>query len=137
VPVNSLDFPRYEFFYPWEYAYQRQTQFIANHRSIIQFKRDANASFVTGLAANAQDNMRIRQTLAAEFRYLAGFQEFLEGMPLSKQYQVFDDALSVAPWNDSLRARIYLQYVYNARSSRLPAERARLRQKAEALYEQP
>lgn len=137
VPVNSLDFPRYEFFYPWEYAYQRQTQFIANHQSIIQFKRDANASFVTGLAANAQDNMRIRQTLGAEFRYLAGFQKFLEGMPLSKQYQVFDDALSVAPWNDSLRARIYLQYLYNARSSRLPAERIRLRQKAEALYEQP
>lgn len=70
----------------------------------------------------------------AEFRYLDGFRTFLEGMPLEEQYRVFDDALTVAPWNDSLRARIYLQYLYNASTRRIPAERARLIERAKALY---
>lgn len=134
TPVNSLEFPRYEFFYPWEYAYQRQSQFIDNHAFIIELKRAAYADFLAGLDANAGDTARMRQTVAAEFRYLAGFQKFLEGMTLTEQYRIFDDALAVAPWNDSLRARIYLQYLYNASTRSLPAERSRLMQRAEDLY---
>jgi spermidine synthase len=134
TPVNSLEYPRYEFFYPWEYAYQRQTQFIANHEFIIELKRAGYPDFLAGLEANAQGTARMRQTIAAEFRYLAGFQRFLEGMTLKDQYRVFDDALAVAPWNDSLRARIYLQYIYNASTRKLPAERSRLKQRAEDLY---
>jgi hypothetical protein len=53
--------------------------------------------------------LRLRQALAAEDRYLAGFLRFLQGMPLDDIYRVFDDALAVAPWNDILRARIYAQ----------------------------
>jgi spermidine synthase len=134
IPVNSLEFPRYEFFYPWEYAYQRQTQFIANHELIIELKRAAYVEFLAGLEASTRDTARMRQTMAAEFRYLAGFQKFLEGMTLTEQYRIFDDALAVAPWNDSLRARIYLQYIYNASTRRQPAERSRLMQRAEDLY---
>lgn len=134
TPVNSLEFPRYEFFYPWEYAYQRQSQFIDNHAFIIELKRAAHADFLAGLEGDARDAARMRQTVAAEFRYLGGFQQFLEGMTLTEQYRVFDDALAVAPWNDSLRARIYLQYLYNASTRRMPAERSRLMQRAEDLY---
>lgn len=134
TPVNSLEYPRYEFFYPWEYAYRRQSQFIDNHAFIIELKRAAHANFLAGLEADASDTARMRQTVAAEFRYLAGFQKFLEGMTLTEQYRIFDDALAVAPWNDSLRARIYLQYLYNASTSRLPAERSRLMQRAGDLY---
>lgn len=68
-----------------------------------------------------------------EFRYLAGFQKFLEGTPLEEQFRIFDDALAVAPWNDSLRARIYLQYRYFASTRWDPAERARLMRKANDL----
>jgi len=134
TPVNSLEYPRYEFFYPWEYAYQRQTQFIANHEFIIELKRAGYTDFLAGLEANARGTARMRQTIAAEFRYLAGFQRFLEGMTLQDQYRIFDDALAVAPWNDSLRARIYLQYSYNASTRKLPAERSRLKRRAEDLY---
>ncbi|MFC1688886.1 fused MFS/spermidine synthase [Pseudomonadota bacterium] len=134
TPVNSLDFPRYEFFFPWEYGYQRQAQFIANHAFIIGMKKVSLLSFLDSLEMNAPETTRMMQTLAAEFRYLNGFQKFLQGMGLNEQYKVFDDALAVAPWNDSLRARIYLQYLYNASTRRLPEERARLMKRAEALY---
>ena len=133
-PVNSLEFPRYEFFYPWEYAYQRETQFIANHELLISLKRAAFPAFLADLEASTDDKTRIRQTVAAEFRYLAGFRKFLEGMPLAEQYRVFDDALAVAPWNDSLRARIYAQYRYQASASRDPVQRERLENKARSLY---
>ena len=134
VPVNSLDFPRYEFFYPWDYAWQRQTQFIANHAFIIELKKAAFADFLENLELSPRDKVRIHQSIAAELRYLDGFQKFLEGRPLDEQYRIFDDALAVAPWNDSLRARIYLQYLYNASTRRIPGERARLMERAEALY---
>jgi spermidine synthase len=133
-PVNSLEFPRYEFFYPWEYAYRRETQFIANHDLLISLKRAAFPAFLAGLEASTEAKARIRQTVAAEFRYLAGFRKFLEGMPLAEQYRVFDDALAVAPWNDSLRARIYAQYRYMASVSRDPAKREHLANKAQSLY---
>ena len=77
---------------------------------------------------------KLKQTLAAEFRYLAGFQEFLKGISVSEQYRLFDYALSLAPWNDSLRARIFAQYSYIASTRRDPAEQARLMQRANALY---
>jgi spermidine synthase len=134
VPVNSLDHPRYEFFHPWDYARERESQFIANHEMVIGFKRQANTDFLADLGANAQDSARLRQTMAAEFRYLAGFQKFLEGITLAEQYRIFDDALAVAPWNDSLRARIFAQYSYIASTRTDPAERARMTQRANALY---
>ncbi|MBT8049211.1 MAG: fused MFS/spermidine synthase, partial [Gammaproteobacteria bacterium] len=107
APVNSLQFPRYEFYYPWDYARERDTQFIDNHALIIEMKRQGFSAFLASQELGANAVQRLRQTLAAEFRYLSGFQQFLEGMPLEEQYRVFDDALAVAPWNDSLRARIY------------------------------
>jgi hypothetical protein len=82
-----------------------------------------------------QDSAKLRQTLAAEFRYLEGFRKFLAGIPLAEQYRIFDDALAVAPWNDSLRARIFSQYSHIASTRTNPAERARLMQRANSLYE--
>jgi spermidine synthase len=134
--INSLEHPRYEFFYPWDYAHERQAQFIANHKFIIDMKRAAHSDFLASLETDPQSSARLRQTFAAELRYLAGFQKFLEGTTLTEQYRLFDDALSVAPWNDSLRARIFAQYSYIASTRKDPAERARLMQRANALYEQ-
>jgi hypothetical protein len=82
-----------------------------------------------------QDTARIKQTFAAEFRYLEGFRKFLAGIPLTEQYRIFDDALAVAPWNDSLRARIFSQYLHIASTRTNPSERARLMQRANSLYE--
>ena len=133
--VNSLDHPRYEFFYPWDFTRDRDTRFIENHALITDMKRRAFSGFLASQGLDTLEDRRLRQTLAAEFRYLAGFQQFLEGMPLEEQFRVFDDALAVAPWNDSLRARIFAQYSYIASTRRNPAERARFQQRADALYE--
>jgi spermidine synthase len=134
-PINSLDHPRYEFFYPWDYAHERDKQIITNHGFLYELKRAAFPEFLAGIEQNVKDLPRFKQTLSAEFRYLIAFQKFLAGMPLDEQYRIFDDALAVAPWNDSLRARIYAQYSYFASTRSNPAERARLMERANSLYE--
>lgn len=136
VPVNTLEYPRYEFYYPWDYAREKDTQFIANHALIIEMKMAAASGLVVSQQLGAQDTLRLSQSLAAEFRYLSGFQKFLEGTTINEQYRIFDDALAVAPWNDSLRARIFAQYRYIASTRRDPVERARFLDRANALYQQ-
>jgi spermidine synthase len=133
--LNSLDHPRYEFFYPWDYAIEKQNKFIANHDFILKLKRVAYPDYLASFEKGLQDTARLKQTFAAEFRYLEGFRRFLTGIPLTEQYRIFDDALAVAPWNDSLRARIFSQYLHIASTRRNPSERARLMQRANSLYE--
>jgi spermidine synthase len=133
--INSLDHPRYEFFYPWDYAIDKEKKFIANHDFILKLKREAYPDYLASLEKGMPDTAKLRQTLAAEFRYLEGFRKFLAGIPLTEQYRIFDDALAVAPWNDSLRARIFSQYMHIASTRRNPAERARLMQRANSLYQ--
>jgi spermidine synthase len=133
--VNSLDHPRYEFFFPWDYAIDRQEKFIANHEFLLELKREAYPDFLIRLGEGKQDTGRLSQTFDAELQYQAGFGKFLRGIPVEEQYRIFDQALALAPWNDSLRARIYAQYEYIASSSRDPVERVRRMRKAQALYE--
>jgi len=133
--LNSLDHPRYEYFYPWDYAIERQRKFLANHEFLLKLKREAYLDFLSSLEESMEDTARLQQTFAAEFRYLSGFGKFLKGIPVTEQYRIFDAALAIAPWNDSLRARIYSQYVYVASTSRNPSERVRLMQRANSLYE--
>jgi len=132
--INSLDHPRYEFFYPWDYAIDKEKKFIANHDFILKLKREAYPDYLGSLDKGMQDTAKLRQTFAAEFRYLEGFRKFLTGIPLTEQYRIFDDALAVAPWNDSLRARIFAQYSHIASTRRNPSERARLMKRANSLY---
>jgi len=132
--LNSLDHPRYEFFYPWDYTIDRQNKFMANHEFLLELKRKAYVEFLTSLGQGMQDSGRMNQTFAAEFRYQSGFGKFLQGIPVEEQYRIFDGALATAPWNDSLRARIYAQYEHIASSSRNPLERKRRMRKAHALY---
>jgi spermidine synthase len=132
--VNSLDFPHYEFYRPWDYARDRAGKVVENHELLIDLKRKAYPEFLTALAGKVPDRVRLRQGLTAEERYLKGFGKFLTGMPIEESYRVFDDALAVAPWNDSLRARIYAQYRYLASTRRDPGERALLMGRAAALY---
>ena len=133
--LNSLDHPRYEFFYPWDYAIDKEQKFIANHEFLLDLKRKAYPDFLASLEEGMNDTARLQQTFAAEDRYLVGFQKFLTGVPLTEQYRLFDDALSLAPWNDSLRARIFAQYSHIASTHRNPSERVRLMKRADSLYE--
>jgi hypothetical protein len=104
---------------------------------ILELKRQALPGYLAVLSDGVPNAARLRKSMAAEFRYLVGFRKFLTGMPLDETYRIFDQALAVAPWNDSLRARIYAQYSYLASTRRDPSERAMLMQRAEALYSDP
>lgn len=133
--INSFDHPRYEFFYPWDYTINRQEQTVANHKFIRELKSQAQAVFIKDLNISAQDLARFKQTLAAEDSYLLGFERFQTGISLTDQYRLFDAILAMAPWNDSLRARIFSQYLHIASTRRDPSERARLFKKANSLYQ--
>ncbi len=132
--INSLTHPRYEFYYPWDYAAEKQNKFIANHQLITRLRREAYPGFLAALQEEIPDTSRLETTFTAEDLYLAGFAQYLSGMTSSKLYRVFDYVLSVAPWNDSLRARIYSLYAYTASVRRSPSERARLMKRADSLY---
>jgi len=134
APINSLDHPRYEFFYPWDYVIDRDKQIIANHSFLRKLKNEAQAGFLAGLDVHDQDRTRLIQTLLAEDSYLFGFQKFQTGISLNEQYRLFDQILSLAPWNDSLRARIFAQYTHVASTRTNPSERARLLNRANSLY---
>ncbi len=136
APLNTLDHPRYEFYHPWEYAAERVDKVIANQAFIIRLKRRAYPDFFATVAAGTQDPDRLRQTFAAEFGYLKAFQRYLTGAPLPELLRMFDSVLAAAPWNDSLRARIYVQYAHFASIQSDPSDRERLMQRARALYDQ-
>jgi hypothetical protein len=102
-----------------------------------ELKRESAADYLAALVAGGADRNRMRHSLAAEDSYLSAFEQFLQGMSLQQTYDRFDSVLAIAPWNDSLRARIYAQYRYLAESRRDPFERQRLMRRAEALYARP
>lgn len=133
--LNSHDHPRYEFYRPWDYAKDKMQKVVANQAFLLALKRRAYPDLIAGASAGAADPNRLRQTIAAEFLYLEAFQRFLGGMPLGEVFRVFDDVLAAAPWNDSLRARIYSQYSHIASAQADPAARMRLMRRAAALYQ--
>lgn len=135
--MNTLDHPRYEFYYPWDYVRNQERHIIDNQAFLFDLKRNAHAEFAASLELSEADRELFDRTMRAEFVYLFGFQRFLLGMTLEEQYRYFDATLAMAPWNDSLRARIYAKYSYIASSRRSPAERIRLREKARSLYADP
>jgi hypothetical protein len=133
APVNTLDHPRYEFYHPWDYAADRQGKMLANHVFLLDLKRQAHGGFFEQVSATAPDRARLQQTFAAEFRYLEAFASFIDGLSAPDHFRRFDRVLEMAPWNDSLRARIYSQYRHLAASERNPELRRRYHARAEAL----
>jgi spermidine synthase len=134
APVNTLDHPRYEFYHPWDYAADRQGKTLANHVFLLDLKRRAHGGFFEQVSPTAPDQARLQTTFAAEFRYLECFAMFLDGLPAPDHFRLFDRVLETAPWNDSLRARIYSQYRYLAASEPNPELRRRYLSRADALY---
>ena len=132
--INSLEHPRYEFFYPWDYTIGRQAQIVANHKFVRELKQRARAGFLADIEIDESNRARFEQTLAAEDAYLLGFEKFQTGISLIDQYRLFDAILAMAPWNDSLRARIFAQYSHIAASRPDKFERTRLFKRANDLY---
>ncbi|MDX1584942.1 MAG: hypothetical protein R3338_15195, partial [Thermoanaerobaculia bacterium] len=133
--LNSHDHPRYEFYPPWKYASEQTEKTIANQDFILTLKRRAHPRFFSNVSADAPDPNKLRQTFEAEFLYLEAFQRFLAGMPAADAFRIFDGILEMAPWNDSLRARIYAQYRHVAASQPDPRMRMLFMGRAISLYD--
>jgi hypothetical protein len=101
----------------------------------VKLKREAHPDFFASVSVGESDPERLRKTFEAEFRYLEAFEQALRRIPLAEIYPLLDNALAMAPWNDSLRARIYAQYHYFASIQSKPSRRASMLQRAEALYD--
>lgn len=134
--LNSHDHPRYEFYHPWDYATDKMKKVIANQAFILTLKRRAHEDFFAAVSARAPNPKKLRQAFAAEFLYLEAFQRFLGGMSAAEAFRVFDNVLAMAPWNNSLRARIYAQYSHIASTQPDPAIRQELMRRAASLYDQ-
>jgi spermidine synthase len=134
APVNTLDHPRYEFYHPWDYAADRKGKTLANHVFLLDLKRRAHGGFFEQVSQTAPDPAWLQKTFAAEFRYLELFGMFLDGLSAPDHFRFFDRVLEIAPWNDSLRARLYSQYRHLAASEQNPELRRRYHARAEALY---
>ena len=135
--INTLDHPRYEFYYPWDFANEQNMKFIADHELIRRLKREAVPGLLASLAGRVPDPDRLRQSFGAEEQYLSAFQSFLTGIPVADVYPLFDHTLALAPWNDSLRAQVYSLYAYIASAQADPAMRNWLQRRADALYATP
>lgn len=133
--LNSHDHPRYEFYPPWRYASEQTEKIITNQDFILTLKRSAHPRFFAAVSAGAPDPNKLRQTFAAEFLYLEEFQRFIAGMSAADAFRIFDGILEMAPWNDSLRARIYAQYSHVATSQADPRMRMMLMGRAISLYD--
>ncbi|MGD8532150.1 MAG: hypothetical protein PVG80_02280, partial [Gammaproteobacteria bacterium] len=122
------------FYHPWEYAADKVNKVIENQAFILGLKRKAYVDYFAELSSDVTSTDKLRQTFAAEFRYLEAFQQYLQGLSLEENYRLFDSVLAQAPWNDSLRARIYAQYRYLASTQTNPSMRKRMMERADALY---
>jgi len=132
--LNTLVHPRYEFFSPRDYALPLKQRVAANIDFIARLKRAAAAEFLaTVRLRNQQQAERFVSALAAEQEFLKGYRISLAPVDATRIYRHYDTAIALAPWNQSLRARIFLHYSEIAASQANPGVRAYLLQRALAV----
>ena len=102
APENTLAHPRYEFFSPEAFAVPRSTRHRVNHLFLMRLRELSSSEL--------ESSGRMPAALAAEEEFLKGFQIALDGGPGDDAFVHFETALELAPWNDNLRARLFLVY---------------------------
>ena len=111
VPENTLVHPRYEFFSPWDYAVPHRQRIAANIEFVAGLKRAAAHDFLASIKLRSKGEAeKLKSALAAEQAYLTGYRISLGSVSTMEIFRQYDDALALAPWNESLRARIALHY---------------------------
>jgi spermidine synthase len=110
APENSLDHPRYEFFSPRDYAVPREERLVINLDFLMGLRQEAMPTFLAEMATGADDTLRLKQAFAAEEKYLDAYRQSFAAVPQAEVLRRFDSALALAPWNDSLRTRVFLHY---------------------------
>lgn len=137
APENTLVHPRYEFYSPWDYAVPLKQRVAANIDFIADLRRAAAPRLLAAFKVHDQQKAkRLSRALAAEQAYLTGYRTSLSpgavsGMEILRQY---DKALALAPWNENLRARIFLHYSQIAASQTNTSVKAYLMERAVSIY---
>jgi spermidine synthase len=137
APENTLVHPRYEFYSPWDYAVPLKQRVSTNIDFIAGLRRAAASGRLAAIKVHDQEEAeRLNRALAAEQAYLTGYRTSLSlgtvsGMEILHQY---DKALALAPWNESLRARIFLHYTEIAASQTNTGIKAYLMERAISVY---
>ncbi len=138
APENTLVHPRYEFYSPRDYAIPVKQRSAANIEFIAALKRAAAPDFLAAIAVrDQQEARRLIRALDAEQAYLAGYRLSLSTGPVSGMEIVreYETALALAPWNESLRARIFLHYSDIAASQANVGVKAYLLERALSVYD--
>ena len=133
VPENTLVHPRYEFFSPWDYAVPHKLRIAANIEFIAGLKRAAAHDFLAAIKLRHKGEAeKLKRALAAEQAFLNGYRISLGPGSAMEIFRQYDDALALAPWNESLRSRIALHYFDIATSQENPGIKAYLLDRARA-----
>jgi tetratricopeptide (TPR) repeat protein len=138
APVNTLAHPRYEFFSLRDYAVPIKQRVASNIDLIARLRRAAGPDLLEGMRLRDDaEAERLRRAAEAEQAYLAGYRTSLRPGPISAPeiFERYDEALALAPWNDSLRARIYFHYSEIADSQQRTWVKADLMRRALAAYD--
>lgn len=114
APENTLVHPRYEFFSPSEYAPKPWQRVLQNHDFLMGLRRAETPALFSEFAAGTGDTGRLSDAFAAEQLYLDAYRGGLAGMAEDEVFRGLESALALAPWNESLRARIFLLHWKNA-----------------------
>jgi spermidine synthase len=107
---NTLDHPRYEFFSLQEYAVGAEQRLLANHDFLTNMRRSTAPRFLATMTSDAVDDARLEAAFAAEEQYLTGYRMSLVGAPEAEVFRRLESALSLAPWNESIRSRVFVHY---------------------------
>jgi spermidine synthase len=137
APENTLVHPRYEFYSPWDYAVPLKQRIAANIDFIADLRRAAAPDLLAAFKVRDQEEARrLSSALAAEQAYLTGYRSSLSLGPVSgtEILRQYDKALALAPWNESLRARIFLHYSQIAASQTNTGVKAYLMERAISVY---
>ncbi len=138
VPDNTLSHPRYEFFSPADYAVPLKQRVAENIDFVSRLRRKAGAGFLARMRLGDEaTRRRLSQAEEAELAFLTGYRSSLGPGPVSAAdiFREYDRALALAPWNDSLRARIALHYQAIGASQRSAWGQVGMLEHAVAVYD--
>jgi spermidine synthase len=135
APENTLVHPRYEFFSPRDYAVPLKARVAANIEFIRDLRRTAGPALLASIRTlDAEQAERLSRAHAAEQAFLAGYRLSLSPVSVTEIFRQYDAAVALAPWNQNLRARIFLHYSDIAASQDRTAIKAFMMKHAVAVY---
>jgi spermidine synthase/Flp pilus assembly protein TadD len=108
-PINSLEYPRYEFYSPRDFAAPVSQRVVRNLDFLVSQRQSAEAEFLAA-ASTGRNLDHLGKARAAEGIYLAGQRRKLMGSSIAEVGQFYDQAVELAPWNWNLRLQVVRLY---------------------------